>query len=515
MKIPEFKYTTRFDVGLRSCPVGGDNNAYISQASIQNLWQLLPSQHIDLGKNIDLMGVAFDAAIVNQFNRNDDGMDSITASQVAPYFIHKPTNIEHDKKKIVGHIVTAGFTTMDNHFPMSKEELLDTKDLVHLSLGAVVYRLVDPKFTDLLLKATTEGNPLFNTVCASWELGFNDFVIAVGSQNVKEAEIITNPKQIEELRKKLKAYGGNGKMDDGTRIYRLVKGEVFPQGIGFTGDPAANVRGVLLDEGDRIEKMKVQDSRDAKVFSMYSKIISQFKSQDVNNTKSMDLEKFLSELKDCLQEKKFSQEAIASMTDTFADAIRQKDDEFRAAKAEKDASETRTKELLASVDQLKQELSDTKVKLQSIEATQEAERVLARFNERMEQIDSVYALEDEDRKVIADELKSVTTDEAFASYQGKLAIVLKHKNKEHIARVLQESEAKINAEVEKRVAALSTASTSTASTKTEAELTEEALAKAKVEGTAPPNNNGQSGQEGETFKTKFAKAFSRENVLVQ
>ena len=508
----DFKYRTKFDVSLRQCKIG--ENSFISTASLENLKQLLPSNQIDLGKNIDLMGVAFDAAVINQFNKNDDGIDSETAVKIAPYFIHKPTNIEHNKQKIVGHIVSAGFSSWGENVPLTNDEVLQTNGLVNLALGAVVYKLIDPKFTDLVYRSTSEGNDLFNSVSASWELGFSEYVLALGSTNLNEAEIISNPKHIEELRGNLRAYGGNGKTKDGSKIYRLVKGNVYPLGIGFTSTPAANVKGLLLDNAEVEENVTFKDKRDKKVFAINENLISQFKIKNVNNKKSMDLETFLSELKASLQEKKFSEEAIAGMTSTFADAIREKDEEYRAAKQEKEATETKAKELLASVEGLQKELSETKVKLQEIEATQEAEKALVRFNSRMEAVDSVYALEDEDRQILASELKALNvSDEAFASYQEKLAIVWKHKNKEHIARLAEEAEAKINAEVEKRLAELNKSTASVE--KTEAELAEEALEKAKAsEKETIPNNNGESGKETKSFKERFAAAFSRDNIKI-
>ncbi len=129
------------------------------------------------------------------------------------------------------------------------------------------------------------------------------------------------------------------------------------------------------------------------------------------------------------------------------------------------------------------------------------------------QIDNLYSLEDEDRKVIASELQAIeASDEAFASYQDKLSVVLKHKNKEHLGRLAEETEAKITAEVEKRLSELNK---STASTKTEAELAEEALEKAKASAEKTiPNNNGETSQENKSLKEKFASAFSRENILI-
>ena len=76
----------------------------------------------------------------------------------------------------------------------------------------------------------------------------------------------------------------------------------------------------------------------------------------------------------------------------------------------------------------------------------------------------------------------------------------------------EETEAKIAAEVEKRLSELNK---STASTKTEAELAEEALEKAKASADKTiPNNNGETSLEKQSLKEKFASAFSRENILI-
>ena len=69
----------------------------ISKANLSSLKPLIP-QDIDFDRNIDLLGVAFNAAVVNRFNRNDDGITSATALASLDYFINKPTNVEHNKQ---------------------------------------------------------------------------------------------------------------------------------------------------------------------------------------------------------------------------------------------------------------------------------------------------------------------------------------------------------------------------------------------------------------------------------
>ena len=95
-----FKYTTVFSQNsLASIKVGEENN--ISLASLDPLQPLIPEE-VDLGRNIDLLGVAFNAAVANKFNNNGDGIETNTALAIKDYFIHKPTNIEHDRSRVVG-----------------------------------------------------------------------------------------------------------------------------------------------------------------------------------------------------------------------------------------------------------------------------------------------------------------------------------------------------------------------------------------------------------------------------
>ena len=88
-----YKFKTQFDFEVFATD-DLENELSISVASLDNLKPLIP-KGIDLDRNIDLVGAAFNAAIVNRFNRNGDGISSATAEELLDYFVHKPTNIEH------------------------------------------------------------------------------------------------------------------------------------------------------------------------------------------------------------------------------------------------------------------------------------------------------------------------------------------------------------------------------------------------------------------------------------
>ena len=161
---------------------------------------------IDFTKNIDLVGVAFNAAVANRFNKNGDGIDSKTALAIKDYFIHKPTNIEHQRNKVVGHVVGASLSSFGDNKLISEEEAELEDGPFNIALSAVVYKTVNPQFATLIEKSVDSEDELYQKVSASWEVGFNDYDIVLGNANLREGEVISDEGQKEEFRQFLKAY---------------------------------------------------------------------------------------------------------------------------------------------------------------------------------------------------------------------------------------------------------------------------------------------------------------------
>ena len=510
-----FKYQSKFQIGeIFVKPISFEER--ISLASLTNLTPLIPNSEVDFNENIDLLGVAFNAAVVNSFNKNDDGIDTQTALRIAKLFKHKPTNIEHKREKVVGHILTAGFSKYGTSEILTPDELVDYADPFNISLGAVVYKFVNKEFASALENSNDSSSEYFNKISTSWELGFNEYNIAIGSRNLKDAEIITDEKQIKELKNKLKSYGGSGKLDDGTEVFRLVVGEVYPLGIGFTTSPAADVRGVVINKNS--ENQDLADESDHKVYHLgshfFSKKNSQFKNADVKIAKEspMNLDNLITEIKDALLEKKISQEAAANMTATFTEAIKKKDQEYRDelefAKSAKDQAEKERAELKASMEDVQKQLAEALLKLQEFEADKKAGEALARFNSRMEEVDSMFDLEDADRQILAEEIKSLDeTDESFASFKNKISVIWRNKNKEVKSELEKEIQARIDAEVQKRLA-------STKASKVSEDSVEDILDKAKASEATLPNNNEPSSKPSQSLMQKFADAFKKENIII-
>ena len=539
----KYKYTTKFLQPIIASADIDQENIKISKASLEDLKNLIP-RSVELDKNIDLVGVAFNAAVVNKFNKNHDGISTDTALAVKDYFVHKPTNIEHKKQRIVGHIVSAGFSGYGTNELLDPDELEDRTDPFNISLGAVVYRMVDKRFAQLLNNSVDPNSPLHNQVSASWEIGFNDYQIAVGSENLSEAEIVTDEKQIEELSQYLKASDGRGQMDDGTIVRRLVVGNVYPLGIGFTANPAADVEGVVVSEENN--ELKVSDRRDLsatlgdeaqqilKNILNFKNNISQsekntVKSERESNSSIMNTNQLVQEIKSVLDEKlssekmskdTFAEESVASISSIINEAIREKNEEYKqqlvSEKEEKAKIEAQHQELTASVEEMKQKLEAAEDKIRQFEDEKQHQESLARFNARMEAVEQDYELSEADLKIVASEVKELTeTDEAFASYQEKLAVVFAHKSKEHLQAEKDKFDSAVAEAVEKRVSELKEVK---ASDDTVVEATKENLEEAleDTEQVTPEisNTNEASSGETETLRTKFQSAFSKENIKV-
>tara|TARA_A100001201_G_C4093049_1_gene202789 strand:+ start:1370 stop:2950 length:1581 start_codon:yes stop_codon:yes gene_type:complete len=521
----KFKYKTEFNFDIHATS-DFENELNISKASLDNLKPLIPKS-IDLERNVDLIGAAFNAAVVNKFNKNGDGINSETAVEVIDYFINKPTNIEHKKQKVVGHIVNAGFTDLNNDKIIGNGAALKNKDPYYISLAAVVYKTVNKDFADVLLQSSDPESPYHKKISASWELGFNDYVLAVGSKDLANAEIISNPRHVEEMKQYLKAFDGSGALNDGTPIYRLVVGEVFPLGIGFTANPAAEVSGLIVQKNI---DLNLNDKRDASEneenFKNNIFKISQKENNTVKTTNTMDITEFKTEFEKVLDQKladnaEFTQEAVASISTHVIDKIREKDAEFKAEReaieAEKVQAKKDAEEAKASIEDLQKKLEEANEKISSLETSINTAAAEELFNSRMGAIDELYDLSDQDRVVLANEVKSLeSADAAFEEYQSKLSSLLQHKSKAFKVEQEKQFEARVQEELEKRMANTEVVEASDSEVVVEAaseSTVEEIVENVEVPHSSMANNNEASSTE-ESLTEKFKKAFNTESISI-
>ena len=530
-----YKYTTKFSEEILATSKIESGEWQMSDASLEKLKPLIPTE-IDFEKNIDLIGVAFNAAVANRFNKNDDGIDTQTALAIKNYFVNKPTNIEHQKQKVVGHIVSSAFSKFGTNEILEDQAVKDLRGPFNIACAAVIYRTVNRQFADLIEDPALGFD---KKISASWEIGFNQYQIALGSKNLDEAEIISDPDRVEEFSHYLKANEGSGEMEDGTKVYRLVVGDIYPLGIGFTANPAAEVEGLVLqtkteeapeeevtlalnycpeciEVGDKFiknlktEENKISHSHETDVNYIHTNTIKTVMETNI-------LEKLERVLKEHADAKEFSKEAVANIGEVVHDAIRESSEKYVAEK-EKSANAERVlaesqENFTKSVAELQEKLSSAEEKISELETENQERDAREAFNLRMGVIDEEYQLEEEDRKILASELSVLeTTEEAFAGYQEKLAVLWNHKNKEVIQKQEEEFNAMLEAEVEKRISEIGVASTQNPE---ESDVTvEDAMENIEEEKSPVPSNSEASAEEEVTLEDRFAKAFSKENFII-
>ena len=439
----------------------------------------------------------------------------------------------------MGHIVSAGFSRMYN------DELLSSinpeiRDPFNLSLGSVVYAAANKEFADLVLRSVDEEDELYQSVSASWELGFNEYVIAAGSKKLREAEIITNPKHVGELSQHLRAFDGEGKMKDGTPLYRLVVGEVFPLGIGFTANPAADVKGLYVHDDKKKDRELDEEGGQATTnialkkhfFKKNEKNISQNENLNVNtsinNISTMEKQQLLEDFRAILDEKmpehQFSQEIVANVGRVIGDAIKSKSEQYEAEllalEEQKKQFEDSEQKMKEELDSLKSELQAAQEKFDSVQKELEQIKSDESFNARMAEIDSIYDLSEQDREVLASEVQSLDLEEnSFEEYKTKVAVVWAHKNKEYLAEQEKVFEARLAEELEKRMTQTSTASVAENTEVEQAEASEEqeedVLENIQEEQEIVANNNSSTAIKEPSLREKFSKAFSKENIQIK
>lgn len=198
----------------------------------------------------------------------------------------------------------------------------------------------------------------------------------------------------------------------------------------------------------------------------------------------------------------------SSVVDFIAEEIKKVSDKFVAEKAEKEtavkAATEKAEAAIAEQETLKKQLAEVNEKLSAIQAEQEAKAKEDTFNMRMAALDSEYDLEDEDRKIIAKQLKDLS-EEAFVEYKNSLAVLMKEKSK---AFKKAKEEKMQKEEAGKSVKAEVLASEAAAS---EEKTTDEVVNQAVDNGTKASTEIPNSAPAAEpTVQEKYAKAFSLE-----
>lgn len=247
----------------------------------------------------------------------------------------------------------------------------------------------------------------------------------------------------------------------------------------------------------------------------------------MSNALIMDTKDLINQIEGLLSEKvgesQHLEEAVASVSKVMLEAIKEKDEQWQAAKHEKENAVAEAKErhevLSTEVGELKEKLIATEQKLEELAEEKRLRQAKDRFNSRMGAVTEAFDLTEEDLKIVAGDLAEIgTEDEAFASYQEKIQVVWAHKTKAHLEEQEQVFQEKLNEAVEAKIAELaeSHASSEEPSKEESEEIIEDLLENVEEESSATlTNNNEAASAEEVSLREKFHKAFSTENINIK
>ena len=506
------KYTTIFSSTIKPL-VAEEKDKYLAMASLLEVSDFMPE--LDVEKNIDLLPIAFNAFVVNRVNKNGDVIDTSTALDIYKGFINKPINIEHNRQKVIGTILTAGFSEFGTDKPLSEEQVKDIKGPFNVTLGGVVWRIVNSDLTDLIEESNDPTSENYQKISASWELGFSDYDVVILDKNTKNIEngiTISSSAEKDALKPFLRGQGGTGELDDGRHVYRKVVEQVVPLGIGLTETPAADVKGVAIKEETVAEEAQAEENETQEETLDEPKQVentSLSNDNDVNIKKDVVMK--ITCMKDINDESLKTLEASA-VHDFIQDEIKKASEEFVADKEAKDSQIKEAQEQLASLteehDKVKDELKTVAETLDTLQAEKAAKEAEETFNQRMASFDEEYQLDDGDRKVIASDIQDLD-EENFNSYKEKMAVLLKGKNKELLAAAEEEAKASEEEVIE---ASEEQPEEAKASEEDSEEVVEEAIDNAEVENDAVATSTEA---EAPTLYEKYKDAFSLENFNIK
>ena len=508
------KFTTSFSSELKPL-VSEEKDKFLSYASLQEIGDFIPK--VDSDRDIDLLPVAFNACVINRANKNGDVIDSTSATDIYRNFINKPINIEHNREKVIGVILTAGFSEFGTDKPLTEEQASELNAPYNITLGGVLWKIVNGNITSLVEEASDPTSEFYKKISASWELGFSEYEIAVlkdDNKDIAEAEYISDVEQIDEMKAFLRGFGGKGKLENGKSVYRKIVGSIVPLGIGLTENPAAEVEGVLTEKHkvkveDSKENLEVESSKDDQQEeegiktnlnkSEITENISQFRENDVIEDKDCLMEiKTISDI----TEENLKQITASAVSDYIETELKKASEHFNAEKKEisqkLEESEQQNVTLAEDIKTLKSDFDSVQSELGTLKAEKSEREATDRFNERMSLLDENYELSAEEREVIASDIKDLD-DEAFEAHMNKISVLLSHKDRKAIAEAKQAEEA---AAAEEKVVEEAVASEDDSEAE---EVVEEAIDQAEVEGEQIPVSTAA---EEETLGDRYKKAFS-------
>ena len=513
----DYQFKTIFSSEIKPL-VSEDKDKYLALASLVNISDFVPD--IDTEVNVDLLPIAFNACVVNRVNKNDDVVDSETAVAMANHFVNKPINIEHDRHRVIGTILSVAYSEFGTDNKLSEEQVKASNAPFNITLGGVLWRVVNSGITDKIEESSDPTSEFYQKISASWELGFSEYepiILASDNKNLENCIVLDDTSKANEVKESLRALGGSGEYGD-NKVYRKVVGQVVPLGVGLTENPAADVKGVATTKTVKENKEVMEEKASEEVISENSQVIEKTISHQPKTDVIENKDSTIMEIKSIndITEESLKEVSASAISDFIEQELKQASEDFSAEKTElEDAVKAATEKhetLEKEHEAIKEEFDKVKATLEQLEAEKLERARIETFNERMSTLDDEYVLGDKEREVIASDIKEMG-DEEFSAYAEKLAVLLSSKAKSALAEKEEAAASEIKQEdAEEAVAEVEASEAVESEAVSEEQVVEEAIDQAaKAEEEIPVTTAAEE----PTVQEKYKDAFSIENFDIK
>ena len=475
---------SNFDCNIKALHKEDFDKFGVSEGSIAEAAKSLIPEDFDPSDNIDVLPVVFNLAVVNEFNKNGDGIDSATAVDAVKRFINKPINIEHKKQKIVGHIINASFS--EEEFDFKDYDITSYADKTkpyYINAAGLIYRNIFPDLAKAIEEASEEESSEYQSVSTSWELAFKNYKVVYGSDRLDECQVAEG-KDAEELKQYVKGFGGKGKDENGTPVHRLIHGETYPLGAALTYNPAARVKGVYLME----DKNEITDIKKSEKISLNAENNVKTNKFDIFDMDTEQFEQLMTKVAESVASVVKKDDQASSVGEIMRDALSEHSETWKSkVQLEAEAREKAEQDLA----EMKASFESVQSDLSALKSEVEAQAAVELFNSRMTFLDDTYDFSKEELEYVVAELKVVeASDEAFETFKGKLTVLFAHKAKEAIAAKEEEINSRIEEAIASKVQEATSPEPEVSEDSEEEELEVEETTEASL-----PNNNGEAAEQ--------------------
>ena len=448
--LSQYLYTSKF-LAEAKVVSPSDQDRFVAKASLKPLRAMLPPD-VNPEESPDLLFFSCNGAVGGMINKNGDGITNETALAIYKTAKLKFVSVEHDRDQVVGAILYPGLSRFGSSEVLTEAEAATLQEPVNMSFAGILWKVINPMIAKYITNMTDGGDSL----SVSWEIAFSAYNIAVGSKNLFDAKIITpEDASFGAYDKLLVSSGGNGRAPNGDPVFRVISGNPIILGYSVVTAPAAEVKGILpitkaaepvipVEATPSLAEVTPKVAAETAVEKL-TEAVSEFvaepllaaasenishKSQEKNITPAnprvnlnrpitMDI-KTISDIEQnwaeiCKMEATASvaliQEAIKKGSEDYIAKIEAEKALVKTAEEAKASAEKRASELEVTIAEVRKQLEE-------LNQRAVASELAAKYQERMASFDEEFDLDDEDRQIIASDIKDLT-DEAFEAYAKK------------------------------------------------------------------------------------------------